>query len=467
MYQLNDTEMWRDHRDRLLKEAEDRLLARRLRAGRNPKRRNWATAALGFLATLLVVGLLVLGASPARADQTFTVNSVEDSGTGGCNSTECTLREAIVLANRVEGADTIRFDIPGEGVKTITPSSLLPTITEAVTIDGYTQPGSSPNTLAKGTNAKILIELDSTNAIGLEIEASNTTVRGLVINNSRGSGVSIDSGTGNRLEGNFLGTDASGTLDRGSFAFGAQIDGGRANTIGGTSPSQRNLISGNGAEGIEISSNSSGGNKVLGNLIGTQKDGISPLGNSDEGVYVDAPNNTIGGTDLGEANVIAFNGRQGVFVEFIEGNILNTGNRILANSIFSNGMLGIDLEGGTENAAGATKNDPKDTDKGANGLQNKPVLTSATNVGSKTTIKGKLLSKPNKTFTVHFFSNPSGTDEGKRFIGQKRVKTDSEGKVSFTFVPSRRVGAGQAITATATAAEGTSEYSAPRTVTAS
>ena len=413
---------------------------------------------LSFLAALMAVGLMLI-VKPAHANTTFTVTSTSDF-TGG------SLRAAISNANNTPGADTINFNIAGTGVKTIRPVQTLPDITEAVTINGYSQPGASVNTLAEGTNAKPLIELDLANAGGLEIEASNIVVRGLVINNSQGSGVSIRSGTGNRIEGNFIGTDASGTLDRGNFGIGAQIDGGTNNSIGGTSRAERNLISGNGGLGIELSSNSSGGNTVQGNLIGTQKDGISPLGNSNIGVYLDTSDNTIGGTDLGEANVIAFNDDQGVFVEFV--GIANTGNRISGNTIFSNGRLGIDLRGGTENAAGATANDPKDPDQGANDLQNKPVLTSATTSGGTTTIQAKLNSTPSDPFFVQFFSNPSG-NEGQTFIGSKSVSTNSNGNVTFTFTPSQAVSVGQTVTATALDLTGgnTSEFSGPRTVAAS
>ncbi len=202
-----------------------------------------------------------------------------------------------------------------------------------------------------------------------------------------------------------------------------------------------------------------------GNLIGTQRNGTSPLGNDGEGVYVDTPDNTIGGTGQGAANVIAFNARQGVFVEFV--GVDNTGNRILGNSIFSNGRLGIDLRGGTENAAGATKNDPGDADTGANDLQNKPSLASAVTADGKTTVKGKLVSAPGDPFLIQLFSNPSG-NEGKSFIGSKSVSTNANGVAVFEFVASQAVPAGQGITATATDAVGanTSELSAPRTVVA-
>src|ERR687884_202200 len=76
----------------------------------------------------------------------FVVTNTNDSGAGS-------LRQAILDANNTPGADTITFNIPGSGVATISPDSELPNITEAVTINGYSQPGADPNTLAVGNNA--------------------------------------------------------------------------------------------------------------------------------------------------------------------------------------------------------------------------------------------------------------------------------------------------------------------------
>ncbi len=137
------------------------------------------------------------------------------------------------------------------------------------------------------------------------------------------------------------------------------------------------------------------------------------------------------------------------------------GNRVLGNSIFSNDALGIEL-----GEDGATPHDLKDLDSGANTLQNKPVLAFARTASGKTTIKGKLISTPNRTFLVQFFSNPSG-NEGQRFVGQTGVTTDASGNATFTFSPAQAVGVGRATTATATLSEvggGTSEFSAERTV---
>ena len=117
----------------------------------------------------------VLLSLAARAAAAIVVDNIVDPGDGVCGSPGCTLREAITAANGNPGADIINFNIPGAGVHTITPTSPLPTIIEAVTIDGYTQPGASENTLAVGNDTVLLIELDGTNAgaspIGLNISS--------------------------------------------------------------------------------------------------------------------------------------------------------------------------------------------------------------------------------------------------------------------------------------------------------
>src|SRR4029077_16458109 len=133
--------------------------------------------------------------------KTITVTGLGDTiGVDGV----VTLREAICAANTNAvcgdapkgdpGADIINFNIPGGGVRTIIPNIALPTITEALTIDGYSQrpctsnpaPCSKPNTLPSGSDAVLLIELNGINTSGftsgLNIAAGNVTVRGLVVN---------------------------------------------------------------------------------------------------------------------------------------------------------------------------------------------------------------------------------------------------------------------------------------------
>ncbi len=436
------------------------------------------------LAAAVVALLVVLGTGEAAQGRppiahTFTVNSTGDQADANLENSlcdvdlvatgnQCTFRAAIQEANDTPNGtfngnsvnDVIRFNIAGSGVQTIEPLSALPAITDAVTIDGYTQPGATENTNSTGAiNAKLLIELtgaNASNAVGLSLapNSSNSVVRGLVINRFF-DGILIDSG-GIKIEGNFLGTDPSGLGDLGNARgvdFFTFTQGGTV--VGGDTPAARNLISGNEA-GIFFQRGSAD-QEVRGNLIGTKTDGTSALGNDDGVVVLSGSTNTV------RANTIAFSQFDGVVITDFESNIEN---RILSNSIFSNGDLGIDLEGGTENAAGATANDPKDPDDGPNDLQNKPVLTSAATSSGATTVRGNLNSTPAKTFKIQFFSNPSG-NEGKKFIGQKTVTTGADGLVTFTLNPTQRVPLGQTVTATATDPEGnTSEFSAARSVVA-
>ncbi len=119
-----------------------------------------------FSSVLVLVLGLVAGIAQAV---TFTVTSTSDSDVG-------TLRNAITLANITPGADTFAFNISGAAVHTITPLTTLPTITEAVAIDGYTQPTATANTLVGGDNAVIRIVLD-----GSTVEVGGNLLAGLNI----------------------------------------------------------------------------------------------------------------------------------------------------------------------------------------------------------------------------------------------------------------------------------------------
>src|SRR5205814_10319166 len=141
--------------------------------------------------------------------------------------------------------------------QTITLASQLPTITGPVVIDGCSQPGASTNTLATGNNAELLIELDGSSAgagaDGLVLSGSHITIRGLVINRFSGNGILIGGAgdTDNFIEGNFIGTDPTGTLSQGNGAAGILVLT-NDNRIGGTTPASRNLISGNGSWRVQL-----------------------------------------------------------------------------------------------------------------------------------------------------------------------------------------------------------------------
>jgi hypothetical protein len=461
--------------------------------------------------TLSVSMALALAAASISA-ATFTVTNTNDSGAGS-------LRQAILDANANTGPDTIEFNIPGAGVHTITPATSLDTITDAVIVDGYSQPGSSPNTAAFGTNAVLLIELDGSaagsSAIGLNSNnVAGTTIQGLVVNRW-GTGIrssGFGAFGGNVVRGNFLGTDPTGTIARPN---GEAVELGAPNDrVGGTDPSDRNLVSGNtagtfsgaivvaggtgaiiqgnlvgtdasgalalpNAEGIYtnvaatiggavpgagnvVSGNSlegmflQGDTLVQGNLIGTTADGSGPLGNGLDGINDhEAPASTIGGVGPGEGNVIAYNGTHGVLTA-------GSKTRIRGNSIHDNGYLGIDLYTGSN---APKPNDPGDADGGSNLLQNFPILQSVTN-GASTHILGKLDSTASTTFDLDVYANPACSNfpreffEGTTYLGSAQVTTDGSGRASIDVTLPVATEAGARISATATDPDGnTSEFS--------
>ena len=273
------------------------------------------------VAITVIVGLtILLGFSAfhgfAQAS-TFTVTNTNDTGPGS-------LRQSILDANSNAGLDVIDFSIPGAGPHNIQPTSALPTITDPVVIDGYTQPGASANTNGPGLglNTVLKIELDGTNAgappAGLNIIAGGSTVRGLVINRFAGHGLQIHGigAAGNQVHGNFIGTDVTGTAPLGNTGDGVFMAGGaRLNVIGGDVPAARNLISGNGGNGVHIAGNEldTRENIVQGNLIGTDITGATSLANQGNGVILGTvADNLIGGSAPGARNIIAGNNQNGI-----------------------------------------------------------------------------------------------------------------------------------------------------------
>ena len=434
------------------------------------------------------------------------------------------------------------------------------------------------------TPATILIELNGNGLLdsGLTINGGNSLVQGLVINRFGQAGILLQSDN-NRVQGNFIGTDPTGTLARGNqFSGVLLLNGSRDNLVGGTTPAARNLIAGNGQSGIAdfdgfdnrvqgnligtdasgtatlgngfngiLAFNSKGiviggatpgagnlisGNNnaaftgaiqlrqgttnavIQGNLIGTDARGTATLGSTLNGVSIsDSSANIIGGTAPGEGNVIA--GNSGAGINFstvvasadgnvVQGNFIGTdrgqtldlgnatgvqfdtnatnntiggaasgagnviafntvgvalnngrGNQVFGNSIYRNDQLGIDIA-----PVGVNANDFKDPDAGPNNGQNYPTLSALTQNGSASAVAGNLNSTPNTQFSLDFYANdeadPSGFGEGKTYLGAIAVNTDFRGDAPFAF-PFSGVAAGQFITATATNAttSDTSEFS--------
>jgi parallel beta-helix repeat protein len=255
-------------------------------------------------------------------------------------------------------------------------------------------------------------------------------------------------GGGHLIQGNLIGTDVSGQYDLGNSADGIFIQSAKDIRITG------NQIANNRANGIKLFSAS--GNVIENNLIGTDPAAARPLGNALAGVTISGSTNRVGGLSAGQANTIQFNGGAGV--EVTSSNAVQ--NEISGNSIYDNGGLGIDLY-----PAGFGTNDVLDTDTGANGLQNFPVLTSASIAYSALTVQGTLNSKAGAAYRLEFFATPAWdatyVPEGKIFLGSTSATTDGNGDASFTADIATVPDTNYVITATATDASGnTSEFSA-------
>lgn len=242
----------------------------------------------------------------SAAARTFVVTHTGDEGPGS-------LRQAILDANRSPGPDAIVFDIPTTGVPLITPQSPLPEITEAVTIDGSTQPGG-------------YVEIDGSAAgvaNGLTITGGNSLIRGLIITRFRadygralsatdlsrigGNGIVLSRAGGNRVQGCVIGTNLAGGAGKGNGLAGILVAS-PDNIIGGTSESARNVLSGNVA-GLAVAGSSATGNLVQGNFIGVDRTGRGAIGNSVGILVLGAPNNTVGGVEPGARNILSGNAK--------------------------------------------------------------------------------------------------------------------------------------------------------------
>jgi parallel beta-helix repeat protein len=309
---------------------------------------------------------------------------------------------------------------------------------------------------------------------GGNVIAGNTT-DGLVI-----------SGHNNLIKSNLIGNNDHTALKNGGD--GIRISG-YFNHIGGNVNST-NAISGNGGNGIQLVGSQATGNTIISNRIGLDITRTLPgIPNLGHGILISSGANgtTIGGADTPFSqlhNFIAYNKGDGIRVEqgvdnqvlgnyidnnegngvFVNDSGITLANRlsILGNRIFDNGSRAIDLA-----PAGVTTNDAGDADSGPNGLQNFPLLNSATAASGVAFIKGTLNSKPNVTYRLDFFSatacDPSGNGEANNFLGFSSITTDGNGNASFEFSSPRGSDAavpGQVATAVATDPQGnTSELS--------
>ncbi|MEM7028222.1 MAG: right-handed parallel beta-helix repeat-containing protein [Chloroflexota bacterium] len=342
----------------------------------------------------------------------LVVNSTSDdgdfnAGDGTCETGIgngiCTLRAAIEESNADTSiTHTIEFNISGSGPHTITPDPALPNITHPVIIDGLTQTGADCNTPQieiDGSNVEAIVNItnplnpkasDIVAPTGLNLNTSNSTILGLAINNfdkaavfttvtidQVGFGILIDDGDNNYIACNFIGTEPDGNTASPN-QIGISIVNSNNNVITG------NLVSGNGNNGRQTAGILIGtkpdnglesiGNQITNNYIGTDKTGLTDLGNQQDGILLINAKNT-----LIQDNVIASNGDDGVDISDLEKITImislasfesnwvcttppcTTGNMVYSNTIglnkngaaLGNGDSGVEIKNGEQNTVSA------------------------------------------------------------------------------------------------------------------
>ena len=305
---------------------------------------------------------------------------------------------------------------------------------------------------AAGTTALANAHGLRVNSSGHLVGGTTTAARNVIAGNS-GRGIWLSAG-GNTVQGNYLGTNAAGTLARpnsdGIYAAGIN------NTIGGAAAGAGNLVSGNSAAGVLLDA-AANGSVVQGNVVGLNAALAAALPNN-IGISVACSSGcSVGGTASGEGNTISGNSTTAVTVS-----AGSQGNAILRNSIYGNGGIGIDL-----NANGVSANDGAKTGGAGNQLMDHPVFTSARARGNQFTVAGYVGTAAGQALfanaRVEIYTSDqdaSGFGEGQTYLGV--VTTDASGNFSATFtMPASVLPVGTRLTGTATdAGNNTSEFGA-------
>jgi len=315
------------------------------------------------------------------------------------------------------------------------------------------------------SGSKGLNMLGGTNSVigGTSADARNVINGGINL----GSGFPGTNATGNFIRGNFIGTDVTGTVRFSCFNECVRLLD-NDNVLGGSPPGAGNRIAGSNLSAVQVQSGS--GNVIQGNFIGTDETGTARLYIPTYGIraYQVTGGVTIGGVNPGEGNLISTSGVAAIGVEN-SGTATIRGNSIFDNP-GSNPLNGLGIDLFINSTNGVTFNDAGDADTGPNGFQNFPVITSVVYGVSTTTVNGLLSSAPSTIYDVDFYGSPScvrrpqDLPEGRSYLGTQAVMTDGAGEATFSVVLPVALDNGSALTATATDPTGnTSEFS-PRFV---
>ena len=351
--------------------------------------------------------------------------------------------------------------------------------------------GQAPNNLASGIR---IAEHAANNLIGGATSGERNVISG---NTQHGVFIDGPDAKSNRIRGNYIGTDAAGTARLGNSASGVFASNSPSNRIGGDSAGQGNLISAN-QHGIRLEGVNAQSNIIESNLIGTNFQGSigpdplnAPLHNTGHGIWINQGSmNRIGLTSNSIAlcnavetpsNVIAGNRSQGIRIEGDQANE----NAVTCNSIHDNGHLlgqsghGIEITAGTKNSVrvnsiydnagrgidlgndGITINGFGDDDKGANELQDYPVVTGVQFGKANNTTTWTLNSAADTKYLLDVYSNelpdPSGFGEGKTHLFTVELTTNKHGNGSVDVLSNP---ASRFLSATVTDPDGnTSEFS--------
>ena len=197
------------------------------------------------------------------------------------------------------------------------------------------------------------------NAVGGTLAAYRNIISGNGIDGIRIEGSAT---SGNRVENNHIGTNIAGDAAVANGNNGVFIVGAPSNTVGGLTANHRNVISGNGNNGILFDAATATGNTIQGNYVGLNAAGDAAVPNADEGVDLsDAPGNLVGGDTAGARNVISGNGQDGVLLigadttgNFVSGNYIGT--NAAGDAAVPNGRTGVyvDNAAATNDIGGAT-----------------------------------------------------------------------------------------------------------------